>query len=65
MRVSLGLVLCAAALLLALPVIRPMFAELEATERDCVRTPPERRTESQRARCKPQGPAGLIIPGVL
>lgn len=51
----------------ALVVGKPYLAELNAVERDCVRTPKAQRTPEQVKRCtaKSHPPAGFVIPFVL
>ena len=51
----------------ALVVGKPYLDELNAVERDCVRTPKAQRTPEQVKRCtaKSHSPAGFIIPGLL
>lgn len=50
---------------LAIPLAQPAWREYQLLQRDCVETPPPRRTEVQRKRCKPQPRVTLIVPGVF
>lgn len=50
---------------IAIPVVQPFWNDYKQAVQDCADTKPEQRTAKQQESCKPRGPAGLIIPGIL
>jgi hypothetical protein len=65
LAIALSLFIVPVAFIVAIPALRPFWDDYQTVVRDCVDTKPSQRTATQQRNCKPRGPAGLVIPGLL